>query len=165
MIYVGVDNGLTGGIVAINNRLDVVGKWVMPIIETNKKEFDVITIQKIFDDLLKKDKKIFVALEKAHPRPVQGTRAAFTTGFCYGMFQGILGSKGISYDIVNPSLWMKLVFEGMNIKDKKASTIWAQRKFPKENWRATERTKIIHDGLTDAAALAYYCFLVNGGKR
>lgn len=154
-LYCGIDGGLTGGIVVIDNNLKVVYKSVMPVIKGDKTDFDVLQISRIFDDLKQYD--IIVALEKAHVRPVQGIRAAFTTGFSFGMLQGILSSKNIKYMIVNPSIWMKSVFEGNNSEDKKASVKWCQQMFPNDNWKETDRCKNIHTGLSDAVAIAYYC--------
>lgn len=164
-IYIGIDNGLNGGIVAINDSQEIIIKKVMPIIKGDKNDFDVHEIVKIFEELFDVyDGQVFVMLEKAHVRPVQGIRAAFTTGFCFGIFQGVLESFGLSYEVVNPTVWMKTVFEGHNSEDKKISIQWCQRKWPKEDWRATERSSKIHDGLTDAAAISYYSYLKNRVK-
>ena len=57
---------------------------------------------------------------------------------------------------------MKDMFKGMNTKDKKASIKWCQRRYPKEEFRASERCTKLHDGLTDATCLAIYCYRVNG---
>jgi len=162
-LYVGIDGGLQGGIVSLNDNAEVIRTFVMPIIKGDKTEFDIIEINRIFDTIIRdnKDTKegIIIGLEKAHDRPVQGIRAAFTTGFCLGMFEGILTSRDLGYQIINPSVWMKEVFKGINSDDKKVSVMYCQRRWPTTNWRATERSKIIHNGLTDATCIAYYCYL------
>ena len=56
---------------------------------------------------------------------------------------------------------MKEIFKGMDYKDKKASVMFCKRKWPKEDWRATDRCKLSHTGLTDAACLALYCYRRN----
>ena len=156
-LYCGIDNGLSGAIVAIDKDLKVIAKYVMPIIKGDKTDFDMNQISKIFDEIKSLDSNVIVALEKAHVRPVQGIRAAFTTGLCYGMMQAMLSCKGMRYIIVNPSIWMKEVFQGQNSEDKKASVKWCQQMFPNDNWKETDRCKNIHTGLSDAVAIAYYC--------
>jgi hypothetical protein len=166
-VYVGIDNGLNGGIVTLNDNCEVVRTFVMPIIKGDKTEFDVVEINRIIDTIIRDNKDmrdgIIIGLEKANVRPVQGIRAAFTTGFCLGMFEGMLTSRGLGYEIINPSVWMKKIFLGINSEDKKASVMYCQRKWPETNWRATERSKVIHDGLTDACCIAYYMYLKNKG--
>ena len=165
MIYTGIDNGLKGGIVVLDSNANVIQHIIMPVIKGKKDEYDIKELVSIFDSLKQIDNDIRIYLEKAYVRPIQGIRAAFGTGFSLGMIQGILESKKISYEIVNPTVWMKAVFLGVyNKKEKKQSVLWAQRKWPNTDWRTTERCKVINDGLTDAAGIAYYGYLQNKGN-
>jgi hypothetical protein len=157
-VYLGIDNGLNGGLVVLDDNQNVIRKYVMPIIKGDKTEFDIVALNKILDEIQLLDENIYVGLEKAHVRPVQGIRAAFTTGFCLGMFQALLTSKGIGYEVINPSVWMKKVFEGINSDDKKVSVMYCQRKWPQVDWRATERSSKAQDGMTDAACIALYVY-------
>jgi len=75
--------------------------------------------------------------------------------------QGILGSLKIPYEIVSPNDWMKVVFLGMDRTDEKLSIKWVQRLYPDYDWTATERSRILHDGKTDSAAIAYYAWMRN----
>lgn len=162
MIYVGIDLGLKGGIVLLNDTEQIVKKWIMPIIKGDKTYFDIVSINKIFDEIKTIDNNICVGLEKANVRPVQGIRAAFTTGYCLGLFEAILTSKNISYEIINPSIWMKNIFAGINSDDKKISLIFCNRKWPNENWKPTERSSNDSDGLTDACCIALYMLVKRG---
>lgn len=166
-LYVGVDGGIQGGVAILDDDCKVVNKWIMPVINADKKEFDINEINRIFDEikLIGKDSNIIVGLEKANPRPIQGIRASFTTGLCFGLFQGILVSKSISYEIINPAVWMKKVFEGHQTDDKKASVMFCQRKWSDVNWKATERCSTIHTGLSDAVCIAYFLYLKNRGQN
>lgn len=154
MIFVGIDNGLSGAIVAINNDETILFDTVMPVIG-KPKEYNVNEIVRLFKEHFGDRKNLYVALEKAHVRPVSGKRACFSTGEGYGAMKGILGSLGISYIIVTPQAWIKHII-GSSTKDKKPSIMYCQRKYPNHNWAATERSKKISDGLTDACALALY---------
>jgi len=166
-LYVGIDGGLQGGIVTLNEKCEVIRTFVMPIIKGDKIEFDVVEINRVFEQIIRDNNNttegLIVGLEKAAVRPIQGIRAAFTTGLCLGLFEGILTSKGIGYEIINPSIWMKQIFKGINSDDKKVSVMYCQRRWPTTNWKATERSKIIHTGLSDAVCIAYYMYLKNKG--
>jgi len=157
MLYVGIDNGLNGGIVVINEKQEVVLKIVMPTIKCKgKTEYDVNSITELFDDWFGTN-VCFAVLEKAHVRPISGKRACFMNGFGYGLLQGLLNN--ISYEIISPQVWMKEL--GINSKDEKGSIKYCLKKYPKERWTATERCKKYHDGLTDAACMAVYCYRRN----
>ncbi len=164
MMYIGVDLGLSGGIVILDENQRVIHKYVMPIIKIKgKSEYDIKTIVQILQGIAIPaaidDIKVYAVLEKSHVRPISGKRACFTNGFGYGLMQGILESIGISYEIVKPQTWMKEL--EIDSKDKKGSILFCQRKWPDVDWRATERCTKVHDGLTDGAGLALYCYRRN----
>lgn len=165
MKYVGIDNGLNGGIVLLSDDGIVIDTFNMPVLKMEKTEYDIKGIVTILKGISNSYEygTVKVYLEKAHVRPVQGIRAAFTTGYGLGIMQGILTSLGLSYEVVNPTVWMKDVFEGNYSKEnKKYSMIFAQRKWPDTEWH---RGKKIHDGLTDAACIGYYGYLKNKGAK
>ena len=158
MMYIGIDNGLSGGIVMLDENQKVINKYIMPVIKIKgKNEYDVRRIVEILN--VSEPVDIFCCIEKQHVRPISGKRACFTNGFGFGLFQGILESIGISYEIVKPQTWMKEL--EIDSKDKKGSISFCQRKWPDIDWRATERCTKVHDGLTDGAGLALYCYRRN----
>ena len=133
----------------------IIGKLPMPIIEGEKRAYDIQFIIQAFE-LWKPDKAI---LEKAQPYPGQGSVSNYSTGLGYGIMQGILSALKIPFEVVHPKTWQKLIFAGLPHDDTKAaSALFCQRKWPTVDWRATERCKKIHDGLTDAACLAEFGF-------
>ncbi len=160
-IFCGVDNGLNGGIVVIDKEQKIIGYTIMPVIKGKKTEYDIRGIINFFNNLVEPD-EVFVALEKAHVRPISGKRASFMTGFGYGLMQGLIESFGFSYEIVSPKDWQKEVLKGMNTGDtKKDSIMFCKRKWPNQSWTATEKSKKEHDGLTDAACVSLYGFRKN----
>ena len=90
LMFIGIDNGLDGGIVAIDENQKIIGKWIMPTIKLKRREFDVRRIVEIFNELVIEPDKVYVILEKAHVRPVSGKVQCFTTGFGYGIFVSLL---------------------------------------------------------------------------
>ena len=153
-IYIGIDGGMNGGISVIKND-KIIDLIVMPTILStkNKKEYDIQGIIKF----LGKYSNATVVLEKAHAMPLLGSVQAFNFGRGYGILLGILSTLKMPYSIVHSRTWQKKMFRDTNHKDtKQASVIIAQRLFPDEDFRATERSKKMHDGLTDACLVAYY---------
>lgn len=158
MLYIGIDNGLAGGIVAVDSNEKIQFKTVTPVVKNKKKTiFDIDTIKKYLLQLKKNEKKfggVVCILEHAAPRPISGKRACFMTGYGFGVMEAILISLCISYVVISPSKWMK----GLDLKFgvKKASIEYCTKKYPTVNWTATERCTTIHHGMTDACCLAIY---------
>jgi len=153
--YIGIDNGLQGGIAVIDEKHEIIETLPMPTISYTKKEYDV---KKIYDVLYRyRCENAFLILEKAQPQFRDGKKQAFKTGYGYGIMQGLITALSISFQIVSPKMWQKKVFEGLNQDNTKmASIMFCQRKWPKHNWKASERCKKMHDGMTDACCMAYY---------
>lgn len=159
MKYVGIDNGLNGGIIALDDNQKIIGKWIMPTIKVGgKTEYNVRAVSEILSGLAADPPEVFVVLEKSHVRPVSGKRASFMTGFGYGLMQGILETLGLSYEIVSPQVWQKSML-GKTRKDSKGlSILFCQRKYPDTKWTATDKCIRPHDGLTDAGTMAVYAY-------
>ena len=153
-IYIGVDNGLGGALVALDSTY-VAELLVMPTITStkNKREYDIYEIVEFF----KRYPDAIVILEKAHALPKLGTVQSFNFGKGFGMMMGILAALKMKYHIVHAKTWQKQMFKDINYTDtKQASAIVAQRLFPKIDFKATQRSRKIHDGLTDALLLGSY---------
>lgn len=159
IVHIGVDPGLNGGIGVINSDGKILHLWAMPILKStkSKREYDILKIVKIFELIKRKYENINVILEKATIIPISGSKSIASTFFCNGIFQGILTSLKIPYQISMARLWQKVIFVGMNHKDtKQASIMFCQRKYPEQDFRPTERSKNPSDGLTDAICMANY---------
>jgi len=160
MIHVGIDGGKKGAISVLSENGLVIHKWMMPVINGKKKEYDIVEINRIFKQLQDDYIEMNVILEQASIMPINGRIAIASVHFCYGFMQGILTSLKIPYQIVRAREWQVVVLKGLNTKDtKQASIMFCQRRYPKIDFRATERSKNISDGLTDATCMAYFSFL------
>ena len=152
--YIGVDNGLAGALVLLENNT-IKEKIIMPTIKStkNKREYDIQSIISFFT----KYQDATVIIEKAHAMPLLGSVQAFNFGRGYGITIGIVSALKMRYDIVHAKTWQKEMFRDINSKDtKQASIIIAQRLFPNEDFKASIRSKKMHDGITDALLIAVW---------
>ena len=156
----GVDNGLDGGIVRLDHNGRVLKKWVMPVVGRKgdgKRQYDIpamVAIARELDDPQLRDQ---VFIERAQAMPGQGVSSMFSIGYGFGIWQGILTAVGVPFEIVSPQVWQKVIFSGMSAKTpKKESYLVAARLVPEESWLATEKSRVPHDGLTDAFCIAEY---------
>lgn len=169
-VFVGVDHGKNGAIVAIDDTgKSILRKIKTPMITSGKgkDEYDLPAMA----ELLKEFQALWVGgvhvtFEKLHAMPFKmgGSQANFQRGLSFGLWSAYLTMLGIPRTVVAPRTWQKAMLADMNVEDtKQASVLAAQRLWPTEDWRRTERCKNLDDGFTDAALLAEYGRRVNLG--
>lgn len=154
MRILGIDNGLDGGLVVVDDG-KILAKKVTPTVtvKASKREFNAVEIVTFIRDL----KPDHIFLEKAQAMPGQGVSSMFSIGLGYGLYRGILTALYLPFTLVHPKTWQGLMFRDLPKGDTKAmSYIVCMRLWPKEDWKASERCKKPHDGLTDAAMIAGY---------
>lgn len=159
-MILGIDGGLDGGLVMLNDAGQVVDARIMPTINVRdgKREYDEQALCKH----LKCATSAF--LETAQAMPGQGVSSMFSIGKGYGLMRGILAALQVPYTLVHPKTWQKVMFADLPKQDTKAlSVIVAGRLWPGQDWRPSERCRKAHNGMTDAALIAMYGVRVGGG--
>lgn len=155
MLFIGVDPSVHGGIAILNGEdSKLVAIHPMPII--GDKEYDIQHIKEILRQAGKSN--CFGVIEKQHPMPGEGLPRTFKTGFGFGMLLGMFASLEIPHQVVVAKVWQARLFKGLPLKQdtKVSSGVVAQRLFPGVVFRASEKSKVMHDGMTDAACIASY---------
>lgn len=165
MIYIGVDPGKGGGIVAFHADSNKVETFPIPKIGT---EIDRIKLKFIFEDLKEKDPNTMVCLEEVHAIFGSAAGATFSFGHTAGLIEGVLVGLNISCVLVQPKTWQKVCFQGVSIISKLTKTgkkrndtkamalVAAQRLYPEVRLQKSERAKKAHDGIVDALLLMHY---------
>lgn len=111
-----------------------------------------------------------VVVEAVHAMPGQGVTSMFTFGKGFGMILGTCGALGFTVARVGPALWKRalgltLPKEPKGVKrdagaakrEGKGLTIaWVEKTFPGVSLLATARSRVPHDGMADAIAIAEY---------
>jgi crossover junction endodeoxyribonuclease RuvC len=148
--YIGIDPGKTGGLAAVRSG-NVIAVAAMPLAGNM---IDGVTLHAWLIDQLGTG-NILVALEKVSAMPKQGVKSMFTFGMGYGIVQGVLAAIDISYQLVTPQAWKKVILAGTP-KDKMAAIEYCLRMYPYVSLLATERSKVPHNGIADAICIAAY---------
>jgi crossover junction endodeoxyribonuclease RuvC len=166
MIYIGIDPGLEGGIVAINSRLAVVAAVPMPTAkQPTHNEIDVAKIAALLTELrLDHAGDLLVAIETLpYGRPGQrGVASAQTMGVNYGMLRGCLETMGIPYFLVGAQRWQKEVCPGSG-DPKLRSIAFCKKALPALDLTPGAKKKP-HDGMADAACIAVWMRKQEGEK-
>ena len=133
--FIGIDNGLDGGFVRLDENGKIDHKCVMPVIKLGKgRAVDVIELQR----LMPLDTSEFsVLLENASKH-----------------------SPGV--DLINPQKWQRTFWtrpkmpKGQKFDTKAAALNAANKLWPATDWTKSERASKPHDGIVDAALLAEF---------
>lgn len=150
MTIIGIDPGLDGGLAAI--AADGIQLSTMPVFDAGKRRYiDEPRVMNWLIDHAIRNARVFI--ESVHAMPHQGVVSTFTFGTGWGQVRGICAGLGISYELVRPQEWQRVMLAG---QPEGSEYLVASRLWPHAEWRASERSKKPHDGLVDAALIAEY---------
>jgi hypothetical protein len=163
VIAVGIDPGLSGGLVVLmshDHGLRPVFKAPMP---AGDGRVHVVDLASFLGD---EGEHVFI--EQAWARPGNASKSIVTSLVNYGRILGMLECRQIPHTIVAPGKWtrdlgLKATKDANGKRTKAANIALAKKLFPNETFLATPRCKKPHDGMVDAALIAYWG-LMHGGK-
>ena len=153
---IGIDPGLGGAVAFLRDGgIDV---WDTPVLTVAKgksvrHEYNLAEMVALLRKIMPAYKHSLVAaLERTHSMPGQGVRSMFTMGEGYGAWKGILTALGISFDLIAPERWKRVMMDGQG-KDKDAARLRAIQLFP---GLAGELARKKDHGRAEALLLAEY---------
>jgi len=158
-IYIGIDPGLSGAMVAVDDDGNVVGQLIMPRVNGRKGPLDVRCALSWLIDV-KGGSTATASLERASTRPGQSAVSTLTCGVNWGRLDGLLTALGIRYDTPTPQQWKrKLGLPKRPAKERQQAKLdaveLAGNLFPSLELSPGKKTTP-HDGLADAALIAEY---------
>ena len=162
MIFVGIDPGLDGALVALREDGSLHSQAIMPTTPGASKG-RVVDVRGLARILLDLPAPVVVAVEAMAGRPPgkMGGGSALTIGANWGRIVGLLDAlafthgNSLSYDIVQPRRWQAVICPGTG--DPKGRAVSAAlRLCPDLDLTPGRRTKP-HDGLADAYCIAEWC--------
>lgn len=165
-VYLGIDPGKSGAIVAIDEKGNILSKDVIPLIGTDvdpKGIFDLV-------NQYKGKYNAVVILEEVHSLHKMAANTNFSMGHTLGIILGIVVASQLKLIRVQPKTWQKETWITSEIEylpkkedqlkpsinTKLTSMKAAHRLFPTADFRKNGRSKNDHDGICDAILLAEY---------
>lgn len=155
MRIVGIDPGYSGGLALVKD-----GKlWethVMPTVKLkgHKRDIDEEGLVELLDKLMPDH----VYLEWVSAMPKQGVVSMFNFGTGWGVVRGTLTALGYPYTLVRPRVWQAVMFADVDKqkKPKQKARLAAKKLWPGHNWKKSHRSSVDHEGMLDAALIAFY---------
>lgn len=164
--YIGIDPGVRGCI----SIVDETGKFIESFfLLKNAKNVDTVEISNTLLNLSKYEDNCHVIIENIHAIFGSSAKGTFNFGFIAGLIEGIIATIGLPYTKVNPKIWQKEMFRGVNvitkpsttgktqvIDTKKMSFLASHRIFPTVDLRRTSKCKNEDDNFSDSLLMAEY---------
>lgn len=155
---IGVDPGFSGGLVALSLEGEPIASTSMPQVKAAKgNDLDTLDILNWLD-LIGWERIRLVAMERPGPRPTDGAVQSFKFGWMAGKLCGLIEGRMLPLELVSPQAWQKAILSGVVAGDgadtKARSIAHVKRRWPGLNLRRTDRCKVDHDGIADAACIA-----------
>jgi len=158
-MIIAIDNGMSGGICAISKHSgSIIATQKMPIrYRHGSNEVDVLEFMEILGImsptcLFKPE----IVIEK--PGGSKSATAAKSMSGCMHAIRGALESRGLTLHRITPQSWQKVLIPGKG-DTKERALAKAKELWPDEKWlnlNKTEKSYRPHDGVIDAALIAYY---------
>lgn len=159
-VFVGIDPGTRGGLVAINALGEVLSAIVMPM---DGKAVSLVKVREWLVEVSlavgRPSGRLLVALEKPSVRPGQNPSGTLTMGMNWGRLQAALELSDAEYVVVTPQTWRRgLGIPQGSTRDqcKEGALDMARTQFPDLDLLPGTRRIKPHDGLVDAVLLAQY---------
>jgi hypothetical protein len=156
-MYIGVDNGLTGALVALSDLPGVapIASLVMPT-QGNAKGNEV-NVREVWAWLSQwKVDDITVILETPGKHS-PGVNALCSMWDSYGALRSLFETRYIKHHRIAPQTWQAVMLPSCEKGQTKPFALSvACRLWPQEKWLASDRSKKPHEGLIDAALIGEY---------
>lgn len=172
-VFIGIDVGKDGGIVAISEDFEVRSANI-PKIGLK------VDLPALFESLKTfKNYDVFVGIEDVHNIKGASGKATFSfgeiKGIKIGMVVALASFYGWRLELVHARIWQNEIWTNSDkvyqpkkanaksdrrkVDTKKTSLMAAKRLFPKEDFKRTPKCSVAHDGLVDGALIALYMYL------
>lgn len=151
MIYIGIDPGKSGCLVAIDTEGNSPPKvWSTPLIGH---EYDIDGMLSIVEECGELCAK--AVIERVHAMPGQGRTSMLSIGYGAGLWHGILTCRRVPWSVVTARTWQRDMLSGIGGDDTKSKCVVAARRlFPDLDLRRTTKCKGPDHNVCDALLMA-----------
>jgi len=162
-IIIGIDNGISGGIVAISEAHGaIIGMTKMPVRKhRTRKEVDIRAVHLWLTNITGGNlSNADYVIEE--PNNSRNASTAYSVASSFHSLRGFFEAKMLNWHRITPQSWQKYMLGKVPKGETKAHALkMARHLWPDENFHASPRCKTAHEGIVDAALIAEYYRLKN----
>ena len=165
MIFIGIDPGKHGAVVALDGDSKFIRAWDQPLVEvgktkgkTKKTAYDEQGMRRVIAECLDMDAAphhcpdVKACMENVHPMPKEGAVGAFTFGLGCGLWRGVMIGLQVPYQLVVPQVWARAMQLGATGKDAKERSVAVASRL----WPGLDLSLKKHHDRAQAALIAEY---------
>jgi len=157
-VYIGIDNGLTGALVALSDHPGPpIGMLAMPSVRhRNRNEVNIRAVHLWLSEVTggNLSNATYVIEE---PNNSRNASTAYSVASSFHSLRGFFEAKMLSWHRITPQSWQKEMLGKVPAGDTKPAALARCRQlWPAETWLASPRCSKPHEGLIDAALIAEY---------
>jgi len=157
MIWIGIDNGVSGGLVALSESSAVLSSLPMPVQKARKGNDVDINIVDLWISALIKEQGGPATIIIEEPGGSKSAKAATSMAGSFHGLRCLCMLRAYRWHRITPQLWQKEMLPGCKAGDTKPRALEAVRRlWPDQSFLASDRCKVPHEGLVDAALIAEY---------
>lgn len=157
LLYIGIDNGISGGIAAIGQCGSIIAMRTMPTRKHGaKNEVDIRELYRWLSDVTggNLSNGIYCIEE---PGGSKSAAAAKSMAGSFHSIRGFFETKFLAFDRVTPQRWQKAMMGKVAKGETKARALdVASELWPNERFLTNSRCKVVNHNLVDAALIAEY---------
>jgi len=128
-MIIGIDPGISGAIAFFDNFGKLISVHDFPLIkEGSHNHINAHALSLMIKRKVLIPQLAVAKVESVHSMPGQGVASTFKFGRSYGTILGVLGTLGVTVELITPQKWKKK--HGLVKKDKDASRILAAELYP-----------------------------------
>lgn len=157
MIYIGVDGGISGALVALSDVSGVSPIAMISMPAEAKKRGNQVDILKVWEWLepFSHGEGLTVVVEKPNNAQTPSTAASMADSF--GVIRALLALKRIRHVFISPQRWQKAMLPNCQTGQTKTYALTvAKQLWPNETFLATPRSKVPHPGIVDALLIGEF---------
>jgi hypothetical protein len=158
MIYIGIDNGLSGGLAAVHPNGYTPHLLAMPTRgKARGNELDAEAVYKWIRSIAAETSESIAVILETPGKFSKGVQAISSMWDSYGALRAVCEVMGLRHHRITPQQWQKVMLPGCAKGDTKPAALQKVRQlWPEETWLATPRSSKPHEGLIEAALIAEY---------
>jgi len=156
MWTIGYDNGISGAVAILNSDRRLVAMRTMPCVKA--RSGNEIQAPELWDWVaahIPDDQPVLHVIEE--PSGSRNAKAARSMAGSFHTLRTMLAMQQQPMERITPARWQRSMLPGCKAGDTKPRALeLARRLFPEQTWLVSTRCKTPHDGLIDAALIAYW---------
>ena len=157
-LWIAVDNGLSGALCVSSGQLIIAKSTMFTKAKKKGREIDVVAAWEWIREVVQPHQLQYLLAIVEEPGGAKSYKAAISMSASFHALRAMFELQRIPFLRITPQKWQKQLLKAKSGDTKPAALKLAKTLWPDENWLASKRCLVPHDGLVDAALIGYFAY-------